>query len=253
MCIPQLDIRQKSITILYLPFICILVVILGYLFSIAGPWHFQILSKLSQFKVFYLIVIASAVVSLMYSYLRHRPWRYFIPLVLPVLVVYIVAYNFSATPNWVSIQQNLSLTQLIDKHKDIKNTHLIKTYYDVKEFVREKKLVISPNYAFFRDVRFEQIVDSEIVLKEYPHILSDDEFAAIMKKPLKTKKEFPLKRLMPNWVSLFLGPDGKPLPAENIYAVSYEKHLFFIPEDYFMSLKGLTKADLEKYKERKYK
>lgn len=249
MCVPQLNNRRKSNAILYLPLICTFVLILGYLMYIAGPWRAEVLLQLYKFKfiIYYIVVIIATIASLLYSYLRRRSWRYFLPLVMPVAVVYILLYNFHTPPSWESGRQNLSLTQLIAKSKKFR---LIKIYYDVKNYVKGKKLVVSPYYAFFRDVRFELTVDSEIVLKEYPYVLTEDEFTALMEKPLITQRGYILDRLMPHWVSLFQEPGGEVLKAEKIYAVSYEKHLFLIPEDYFMHLKGLTKTDLEKYKEK---
>ena len=244
---PQLNNRWKSNATAYLPLICILVTILGYLVSIAGPWWSKILLELYQFKfkLYYVIVIMAGIVSLLASYLRHQSWRYFFPLVLPVLVVYIVLYNVSSSSNWITAQQDLSITQLIS---EIKRDPLIKTYQEVKEYVKGKKVVISPYYNFFRDTRFENIVDAEIVLKEYPYVLSEDEFAALMEKPLITKEGH---YYMPNLISWLLEPDGEVLKSEKIYAFSYRKHLFLIPEEYFLRLKGLTKTDLDKYKEKK--
>ncbi len=227
----------------------------GYLFYLGGPYYLPIKTiwwGLCRFSAYWPVLGLVMAITLLWGHLRHRSWRFYLPLVLPIAVIAGVDTNFSLPPNWFYTHRSgfyakneyrLSSGSLSELALHLPNWDPARKQFYMRDYLKGKKLVASYHYGFVRNVLFEILVPSEVKIKEYPHVLSEDEYYALKKKHLKSFTYFNGYR-----VNFYLEHNGNFPQAETVYVVSYRQDTYLIPEDYFMQLKRLTKADLEKYK-----
>jgi len=188
---------------------------------------------------------------LLWGHLRCRSWRFYLPLILPVVVIVMSGINFSLSPNWIHSYKGMPSGSY---QAETLNGNLLTTddLFCMGNCLQEKKIVISTQCGELGGVEsiyteLTENIGAKVVAKNYPDLLSGVEYAALLKKDLTLC--FQLTRRA-GFISLISLLETNPkVTEEELYMVRYYYNYLLIPRKYFREMKGLTEADMQGLKE----
>ena len=230
--------NQKTSTILYLPLVFIIIVLLTYLVYLKRALLLDstIWQGLYEYGIYLLLMGTILFLPLLLGYIRHRSWRFYLPLLLPVAVIISVTINFYSSPNWNAGEAPDLFRG--GSFEEITSTWPDTRYFIIRDYLKGKTLVISDRGSVFDSLLFEDVVNSEIEFRKYPYTLTPKEFAVVRKQPMVVKIGW-YKR---TWISLL--PDTS--HTDRIYITYYDiNKIIFLPEDVMLSFRSTGKNRLK--------
>ncbi len=225
--------NQKTSIKFYLPLVFLLIMLFTFLAYLkrALLWNENVRWLLYEYGVYLPLIGLVIFAPLLLGHIRHRSWRFYLPLILPVACIVFITINFYLAPRWVikehpEFSQTASLEEIASSWQDPR-------YFIIRDYLKGKTLIIPYLGGFFDSLLFELIVNNKVEFKKYPYILTDEEFGALNKKP----KSGRIGWLRKKWLSLLRDTSH----TDKIYITYYKNdQILFLPEDIFLKMNGKT-------------